>query len=283
MLLASRGAKVVIVTDHSGSSDGEAVAREILTTRGHAKSLSARIGNDEDAIEIVRKTIEYFGRIDIIIHSAVVAGGDTSVEDEPAADFEAQLDFSIRGPMQLNRAVWPFMAAQKYGRILFTGSAASLGWYRTAHGYQGSYPIAKAGVFGLARQTAASGHDLNIKANILLPWAYTQMAQTAVSDFARWMKENLPAVSVARGSALLLHELCPVTGQAISIAGGRITRIFFASPKGYFNRDFTPEDILDNWALIEGTTGPDGFAQDVSEISSQPRERDIIRNVNSEA
>jgi NAD(P)-dependent dehydrogenase (short-subunit alcohol dehydrogenase family) len=222
------------------------------------------------------------GQIDIIIHRAVVAGGDTSVEEEPAADFEDQLDFSIRRPMQLNRAAWPFMAAQKYGLILFTGFAASMGWYRTAHGYQGSYPIAKSGVFGLASQTAAAGQDLNIKANILLPWAYTQMAQTTVSEFAEWMEENLPAANVARGSALLLHELYPVTGQAISVAGGRITCVLFTSPRGYFKRDFTPENVLENWAQIEGTTSLDDFVKETIEISSQPKEKEIVVAMNSE-
>jgi NAD(P)-dependent dehydrogenase (short-subunit alcohol dehydrogenase family) len=59
ILLASRGAKVVIVTDASSSGEGEVVVREILTVGGEAEALSTRIGNDQDAIEVIKKAIDH--------------------------------------------------------------------------------------------------------------------------------------------------------------------------------------------------------------------------------
>lgn len=111
-----------------------------------------------------------------------------------------------------------------------------------------------------------------------MPWAYTPMVDKNLggTPFGNWMKANLRPEQVAASIAFMLHEDCPVTGQMISCAGGRVTRIFFASPDGYLNPDLTPEDVRDNWAAVEGAANGDGRVPDALEIASQAREFEII-------
>jgi hypothetical protein len=72
-----------------------------------------------------------------------------------------------------------------------------------------------------------------IKTNILKPWAYTPMVDAILggTEFGNWMKANLRLEQIAAASALLLHEACPATGQAISVAGGRVTEFSLLLPR----------------------------------------------------
>jgi hypothetical protein len=48
----------------------------------------------------------------------------------------------------------------------------------------------------------------------------------------------------------LAHDSCPVSGQVFSVGGGRVSHVFIAETKGYFNPALTPEDVRDNWDTI---------------------------------
>jgi NAD(P)-dependent dehydrogenase (short-subunit alcohol dehydrogenase family) len=281
LLLAKRGAIVVITELPAHLSRAEAVREEILAAGGEALAVGGRVGTDDDARHLVAMTIDQYEKIDIIVHNAGTVGDKVIVQEDPGPGFDQELDVNLRGPLQINRAAWPHLASRRYGRILFTSSSVALGWYREPHGYEGSYASAKASIFGSARQTAAAGEEFNIKANILMPGAYTPMvdANLAGTELGNWMKANLKPETVAAGAAYLLHENCPVTGQLLSVAGGRVARIFYASPEGYFNRDLTPEDVRDNWNAIHGVPDASGKLFNCVEITSQAGEYEIISKV----
>ena len=281
LLLAERGAKVVVNELANSIDAAEKVVDEISLMGGEAIAVAGRIGVDEDARHLVEKTIEHFKKIDIVVNNAGTVGGKTLVQDDPGPEFERELDVHLRGALQVNRAAWPHMVKHGYGRILFTGSAVALGWYKEPLGYEGSYACAKSALFGAARQTAAAGQEHDIKVNILMPWAYTPMVDGNLrgTEFGEWMKKNLRCEQVAAGIAPLLHEHSPCTGQAISVAGGRVTRILFASPPGYFNPDLTPENVLLNWDSVEGIKDTNGTIQNLVEITGQPGEYQILMDV----
>ncbi|OQV10563.1 hypothetical protein CLAIMM_14544 [Cladophialophora immunda] len=281
LLLASRGAKVVVNTRPTSIAKARAVVEEIRKLGGEGLAHGGLIGKDDAAKDLIQKTIDRFGRVDIIIHNAGTVGTKCAVENDPGPTFHTELDVNLFGPLMINRAVWPYMVKQKYGRILFTGSAVALGWYAESVGYEAAYASAKASQWGAARQTAAAGEKFNIKVNIVMPWAYTPMVDGNLggTDFGNWMKKNLKGEQVANATLYLIHEDCPVTGQSISMAGGRITRIFFACPDGYFNPDATPEDVRDNWALIQGSVDSTGYLKGTIELTNQQKEFELIRSL----
>lgn len=254
LLLAERGARVVVTSRPTSIHKAELVCDEIRQKGGEALAVGGHVGSDDDAQDLIRKTIERFGRVDIILHNAGTLGDLTSVESDPGPGFDGEIDVNLKGTLQINRAAWPYMEKQKYGRILFTSSATAFGWYSSKHGNPASYVTAKAGQFGVVRQVAAAGEQHNIKANLIMPRAYTPMVDGNMGNTPRgqWMKKYFPEEQCAIASFFLLHNDCPVTGQFISTGGGLVTRIFYASTLGYFNSELTPEDVRDNWAAIEG-------------------------------
>jgi NAD(P)-dependent dehydrogenase (short-subunit alcohol dehydrogenase family) len=283
LALARRGAKVLVNSrSRTGGAASESVCAEIRAEGGEAMPAIGTVGVDADARCIVQTAIDAYGRLDIVVNNAGSAGTITPIELSPADDFQREIDVHLFGALQINRAAWPHMVKQGYGRILFTGSACALGRYQGAEGgFEADYAIAKSTLFAALGQTAGAGEAHGIKANMVMPWAYTPQVERVLgeSDFSDWMRKNLRAEQIAAGSLFLLHENCPANGEMISVAGGRVTRILFASPKGYFSPELTPEGVRDNWDAIYGAVGPDLTLAGMQEIRGQPGEFAIIKKL----
>jgi hypothetical protein len=62
---------------------------------------------------------------------------------------------------------------------------------------------------------------------------------------------------VAPVVAVLAHEACPVSGEVVLAAGGRIARVFTAQTRGVYRPDLTPESVLTELpALLAATSDP---------------------------
>ncbi|MEU8240969.1 SDR family NAD(P)-dependent oxidoreductase [Actinoplanes missouriensis] len=282
--LASRGASVVVNELPATLSRAESVCDDIRAAGGTAIAVAGRIGDDEDARSLVASTLKEFGRLDIVIHNAGVPVGRTAdgselVSSAPAAGLDRYFDINVRGSLQLNRAAWPHMIEQKYGRILFTSSAVGTGFWYGPSGYELDYAVSKLAVFAAARQVAAAGQEHGIIANTLMPWAFTETVGASgggdETELITFMRATLQPEKVAMAIAPLLHEDAPTTGEAFTAGGGRMARVFLAGTRGYFNPDLSPEDVMAHWSQIMGTTDSSGALDDVFE-QSQPREERLF-------
>ena len=282
--LASRGATVVVNELPANVRRAENVRDEIHAQGGTAIAVGGKIGNDDDAKALVARTIEKFGRLDIVIHNAGVPAGKVMdgselVHNAPSPGLDMYFDINVRGSLQLNRAAWPHMVKQNYGRILFTSSAVGTGFWYGPTGYELDYAVSKLAVFAAARQVAAAGEEHGIIANTLMPWAFTETVGASgggeETELITFMRSTLQPDKVATAIAPLLHEKAPTTGEAFTAGGGRIARVFLAGTRGYFNPDLTSEDVVANWDQIMGETAPSGALLDVFE-QSQPREERLF-------
>ena len=90
----------------------------------------------------------------------------------------------------------------------------------------------------------------------------------AGGEFAEFFRKHLPAEAVANGAAFLVSDDGPVSGQCFSIGGGRVARVVFAEPRGFWSPNITPEAVRDNWAAVMGDVDAghnlDGFQEVVS-------------------
>ena len=272
--LARRGAKVVVNGRRDARLAPEAVRDEIISAGGEAIAVRGTVGDDADAKALVQATIDSYGRIDILINNAGTAGNTVSVENAPTDSFYREIAVHLAGALQLNRAAWPHMASRNYGRIVFTGSAMAFGFYEGPAGYEVDYTAAKSALFGVMRQTAGAGAKLGIKANMVMPFAHTPMVARTLgeSEFAQWMAANLRPEQVTAGMIYLAHEDCPTSGDSFSLAGGRMARVVFASPAGFFDPDLSAEQVRANWSTICGDVGPELMLANMHEIRGQPDE-----------
>jgi NAD(P)-dependent dehydrogenase (short-subunit alcohol dehydrogenase family) len=267
-LFAERGASVV-VNDLGVGSDGRnrvranavAVAEEICGEGGIAVADTNSVAEKESAEAVVQTALDAFGRVDILVNNAnVINHAPFDVLSD--ADVQRQVDVHLMGTIWMNRAVWPHMKKNGYGRIVNIASGAMWG-----HSHTSIYGAAKAGAFGLARNLAVEGQPHGIKVNTVSPQGggvSVKVFNDEESDFYKEMMEYYRPELVAPTVALLSHEQCPCNGKIFFVSGGRVHEIFIGRTQGYFNRSMTIEDVLENWDEVTDRTDPKWF-QDAEE------------------
>ena len=176
---AKRGAKVV-VNDLGGSVDGQgagdaadAVVAEIKALGGEAVANKASVAERAGAASIAQSAIDAFGRIDILVNNAGILR-DRTFKKMTLDEFDLVMQVHLTGTAYVTHAVWPHMAEQRYGRIVFTSSGSGI----FGNFGQSNYGAAKMGMLGLANVLALEGASRNIRVNCLGPGAATRMTNT---------------------------------------------------------------------------------------------------------
>ena len=115
--------------------------------------------------QIVRRTLDRFGRIDILINNAAFARS-TRLANLSAEEFRGALEVNMVAPFLLTKAVMPTMQAQRYGRIINVSSSAGrmVSTLGGAH-----YTASKTGLLGLTRATAKELGKFGITVNAVCP------------------------------------------------------------------------------------------------------------------
>src|SRR6202012_5355488 len=163
------GAKVAI-WDHD-----KALADKTAQTIGNAVSAFKVDVTDSAAVEKTRDdTLKAFGKIDILVNKAGIAGSNKTVGETGLDEWRKVLRINLDGPFICCKAIVPAMLKQKYGRIVNIASIAGKeGNPNAAH-----YSSSKAGLVGLTKSLAKELATQNILVNCVTPAA----ARTEIFD-----------------------------------------------------------------------------------------------------
>ena len=255
LLLASRGAKVVVNDIGVGISDTDGVAKapavnpaidvvgEIVAAGGRAVADSHSIVTSGEAI--VATALAAFGRVDIVINNAGV------VRQSPVAEMSDELcramtDTHMLGTMGVTRAAWPHMMAQGYGRVVNLSSGAGLIGIANMSMYGG----VKLGVVGLTRAMAVEGRKLGICVNVVAPQASVRGNDFGPIPWTPALAEWLSPTQISGLVAYLSHSSCSTTGELFNVGGGLISRVVLAASEGVQERPMTPEAVAAHWDEI---------------------------------
>ena len=266
-LLAERGARVIVNdlgTDVSGfgkdSTIAEQVADLIRSRGGEAIANDSDVCTPKGGSGLIATTIEHFGRIDLLVNNAGICGSQL-FEDATLDDFDHYWRVHVGGPVNTVKAAWPYMVAQRYGKIILTTSVSGLFGIRG----QATYPAAKCAVVGLMRILALEGAEHGILVNTISPSAYTRMhpaATGAGSVFGRaadaWLKQSeatMPVEAVAPAIVWLASDSCSETNRIYNVEAGAIQRIAIVMGPGFYDSHLTPESIAENYAKVESIEG----------------------------
>jgi len=113
--LASEGARLALVARNM--DDLETAAARLRDTGADVFTLTCDVGVREQAEAAVRRVVDHFGRLDVLINNAgVIQVGP--VQHMQHEDFETAMAVHFWGPLHTMLAARPFMAAQRGGRIV---------------------------------------------------------------------------------------------------------------------------------------------------------------------
>ncbi len=204
------------------------LAQETAQSIGQgAIAVAADVADWPSVEQAMVTTHEAFGRVDIMVNSAGIAGSNSPLVDYPVAEFKHIVDVNLLGTFHVNRAVVPLMRERGYGRIVNVASVAG----KEGNPNASAYSASKAGVIGLTKSLGKELADMDIAVNCVTPAAartriFDQMAQEHID----YMLSKIP-----RARFLELHEaaamivwLCSrensfTTAGVFDLSGGRAT------------------------------------------------------------
>lgn len=170
---------------------------------------------------------EKFGRIDILVANAGVAGPNYVTWEYPLEDWQSVINVNLNGVFYCCRAILPYMLRDSYGRIVNVASIAG----KEGNPNASAYSASKAAVIALTKSLGKETAGKNIGVNCITPAAartaiFEQMSQTHID----YMRSKIPRgrfVEVQEIAAmvawLVSDENSFATGAVFDISGGRAT------------------------------------------------------------
>ncbi len=223
--LAKLGANTVIAS--RTVAELEAAATRITEQSGVAcLAVPTDVKQEQACIELIQRTIDTFGRIDILINNA---GGTRMgpLEDIPSRGWHSIFELNTHSAYYCTREAGKHMIEQRSGAIVNISSGAGM------HGVTGGahYSSAKAALQMFTRVTAAEWGRYGIRANCVAAGAITSERVLAAWDMAGLKPEEMGAAiplgrtgtpdEMANMIVFFASEAASyITGQVIAVDGG---------------------------------------------------------------
>jgi 3-oxoacyl-[acyl-carrier protein] reductase len=158
--LLERGASVAV-----NVRDGERAAAVVRELGGRSFAVPGDVAGAGVPETLVARTLERFGRIDVLINNAALPL-TTRFEQISPDEWRRAMEVNLTAPFLLTRAVVPAMKAQCYGRVINISSTAGrmVSTLGGAH-----YTASKTGLLGLTRAAAKELGGYGITVNAVCP------------------------------------------------------------------------------------------------------------------
>lgn len=223
---AQQGATPVIVDFDKNKADD---VQKHLSDRGFKSlSIQADVSDPASVNAMAEKTLEKFGRIDVLINNAALFSKITLAPfwELPIDEWRRAMDVNVTGAFLCSRAVVPAMQAAAWGRIINVSSSTVLnGRPNYLH-----YIASKSALIGMTRAMAKELGKWNITVNVYLPTAtQTEVERPSAqrAHFERLAGEQaIGRIAEMSDHAATMLFLCSeeagfITGQSHLVDGGR--------------------------------------------------------------
>ena len=219
MKLAAAGAKVVITSRHQEECD--AVAQEIKDLGGQAAGIKTDVQVVSEIQNLIDKTVEIFGRLDIMVNNAGVAV-TKRMTDMTEAEYDRVIDSNLKSVYFGGQAAAKQMIAQGEGGKII--NMCSIGGIK-GNNQLSTYGASKAAAINLTKTMAWEWGRYGINVNAICP-GYVRTALNAKflddPQFQAKTLKNIPlrrfgtVEEIANLTLFLASDICSmITGEFI--------------------------------------------------------------------
>ena len=175
----------------------------------------------------VAETERQLGRIDILVHSAGIAGKNAPLDEYELDEWRRVIEIDLNGTFYVNRAVLPGMKARNYGRIVNIASIAG----KEGNPNAAAYAAAKGGVIAMTKAVGKECAKYDIAINAITPaTAKTRILDELKPEFIDYMLSRIPRgrfLEVEEAASmvawLVSRENSFTTASVFDLSGGRAT------------------------------------------------------------
>lgn len=215
----------VVINYVSSNTDVEALKSEFEGKGVKALIMQADVTDKTAIEELVKKAIEEFGAIDVLVNNAGITR-DNLLMRMSEEEFDKVIEINLKGTYIVTKAVTKYMMKKRKGSIINLSSVVGV----AGNAGQCNYAASKAGIIGFTKSIAKELASRNIRSNAVAP-GFIETDMTAV--LSDEVKENihnqipLKRMGTAKEVANLIYflgsdESAYITGQVINIDGGMV-------------------------------------------------------------
>ena len=188
--------------------------------------VNAGVDNEVVVANVVAKTIETFGRIDVLVNNAQASASGVPIAEHTTEQFNIAMFSGLYATFYYMKACYPYLKETQGTVINFASGAGLFGNFG-----QCSYAAAKEGVRGLSRVAATEWAKDGINVNVICPLAWTAQLENFEKAYPDAFKANVkmppaghygdPEKEIA---SVCVHLASPdmkyLTGETLTLEGG---------------------------------------------------------------
>lgn len=184
-------------------------------------------GNNEEVVNnVIKQTIETFGRIDVLINNAQASASGVSLSEHTTEQFDLAVYSGLYATFYYMKACYPYLKDTKGSVINFASGAGLFGNFG-----QCSYAAAKEGIRGLSRVAATEWAKDGINVNVVCPLAWTAKLEQFRNAYPDAFDKNvhMPPAGYFGDAESEIGRVCVqlaspdfkyMTGETLTLEGG---------------------------------------------------------------
>jgi NAD(P)-dependent dehydrogenase (short-subunit alcohol dehydrogenase family) len=226
---AKEGADLVITGRNPDKLEAaKAELEERYQVRVLAIPADVNAGADNEAVvqQVIRQTVEAFGRLDVLINNAQASYSGVSLAEHTAQQFDLAVYSGLYATFHYMKAAYPYLKQTRGSVINFASGAGLFG-----NSGQASYAAAKEGIRGLSRVAANEWASDGINVNVICPLAWTTQLEKFQKAYPEAFAANVHTPPMGRFGRneedigrVCVHLASPdfkyMTGETLTLEGG---------------------------------------------------------------
>ncbi len=225
--LAEAGAKLVLCARNLDACQGSAEA--VRSLGGECLALRCDVTEPQDVKVLVERTVEHFGRVDVLVNNAGYTW-EAPLEEVPLEQWNRTLAINATGTFLCSQEAGRRMIEQRWGRIINILSVAGLASVDPGVADCIPYSASKGAVGAFTRDLARKWCCHNINVNGIAPGYFaTKMSRYLIEHRREAVMNTVPMGRLGepdeiKGVVVFLASAAAdyITGQILAVDGGAL-------------------------------------------------------------